>query len=61
MKNGARTSPARKLDEIRAHTARELETLSDELKRLDGKAGYTVDVGEALLTLARQVDQRMNA
>jgi nicotinate phosphoribosyltransferase len=59
MQNGRRSGPAPSLADIRAHAARELARLPEPLRRLDPRASYPVEVADALVQLAAQVDARL--
>ena len=61
MKNGRRVEPAPTLDEIRSRAERELKRLPDELRRLGEGGSYPVEVGEALVCYAADVDTRLAA
>jgi nicotinate phosphoribosyltransferase len=58
MQGGRRVKPSPPLSEIRDRTARNLEQLPPDLKRLDGHGDYPVRISEGLDELARQVDER---
>jgi hypothetical protein len=47
------------LAEIRAHTARELLRLPEPLRRLESTGSYPVQVADALVELAAEVDCRV--
>ena len=57
MQAGKRLSPQPTLSEIRAHAARELELLSEPLRKLEPGSTYPVEVGEALVGLAAEFDR----
>jgi nicotinate phosphoribosyltransferase len=59
MQNGRRTKPRPTLADIRAHAARELERLPERLRRLEPGASYPVQVADALMQLAADVDRRL--
>jgi len=59
MQGGKRLKPAPTLAEIRARAARELERLTEPLRRLEPAASYPVEVSDALRRLAGEVDGRM--
>ena len=59
MKNGRRLQPRSTLAEIRARAARGLEQLPEPLRRLEPGAHYPVQVTDALVQLAAEVDQRL--
>lgn len=61
MRNGQRLAPRSTLADIRAHAADNLDRLPAPLKRLDPGEEYSVDVGEALIKLADEVDKRLAA
>jgi nicotinate phosphoribosyltransferase len=56
---GRRLAPAQSLAEVRARAARELARLPAPLRGLDPKMTYRVDVADALVRLAAEVDQRL--
>lgn len=57
MADGRRLAPSPRLDELRAHHARELGALPDELRALDAPAcAYSCGISAGLRDLARQVD-----
>jgi nicotinate phosphoribosyltransferase len=58
MQGGRRVKPSPPLSEIRDCTARNLEQLPADLKRLDVHGDYPVHISEGLHELARQVDAR---
>jgi hypothetical protein len=59
MQNGRRLQPAETLDAIRARVKRELERLPESLRKLETGTPYPVAVAEELVTLAAEVDRRM--
>jgi hypothetical protein len=59
MQGGRRVQPAPSLDEIMAHTRRELDSLPEPLRRLEPGATYAADVAEDLVKLAADVDARL--
>jgi nicotinate phosphoribosyltransferase len=59
MQNGRRLQPAESLDAIRARVKRELERLPEPLAKLETGTSYPVEVAEELVTLAAEVDRRM--
>jgi nicotinate phosphoribosyltransferase len=59
MQGGKRLKPAPTLAEARARAARELERLSEPLRRLEPAASYPVEVSDTLRRLAVEVDGRM--
>ena len=59
MRAGQRIQPQPTLAEIRAHAARELECLPEGLRRLERDASYPVEVADALVELAAEVDSRV--
>jgi nicotinate phosphoribosyltransferase len=59
MKGGRRLRPPESLTEIRARTARNLESLPDPLRCLEAGVAYPVKVAEALARLAAEVDRRL--
>ncbi|MGA8652414.1 MAG: nicotinate phosphoribosyltransferase [Xanthobacteraceae bacterium] len=61
MTGGRRVAPAPSLDDIRRHSKRELERLSEPLRRLQPDAVYPVDVAGVLRELAGEVDRRILA
>jgi nicotinate phosphoribosyltransferase len=58
MRNGRRLAPSPSLDEIRSRAKRALERLPENLRRLEPSARYPVAVGEELIKLADEVDNR---
>jgi len=60
MRDGERMAPAPPLDEIRAHAARELDTLPEPLRELEPNATYQVNVGAALKKLTAEFDAHLN-
>ena len=61
MQNGRRVGPAQSLDDIRRHTARELQRLPKPLQRLEEGVPYGVEVADALRQLADEVDRHILA
>jgi nicotinate phosphoribosyltransferase len=59
MKDGRRVGPAPTLVEIRALAARDLERLPEPLRDLVPGATCPVEVADALVRLAAEVDNRM--
>jgi nicotinate phosphoribosyltransferase len=59
MRAGQRVQPPLTLIEIRAHAARELESLPEPLRRLEPGASYPLEVADALVRLAAEVDWRV--
>jgi nicotinate phosphoribosyltransferase len=59
MKDGRRIGPLPRLEDIRAHTARELARLPDDLRQLTSSGTYRVEVADALRKLAAEVDSRL--
>lgn len=59
MRNGRRVAPPPSLDDIRARAARELKSLPPSLRQLEPGTPYPVDVADALVKLAEQVDRRL--
>jgi nicotinate phosphoribosyltransferase len=59
MQGGRRLSPSPSLADIRTRAARELERLSEPLRRMERDAQYPVEIADALVQLAAQVDDRM--
>jgi nicotinate phosphoribosyltransferase len=59
MCRGQRLAPSPTLAESRARVARELERLPSGLRRLSSSEAYPVVIGDALLQLAVDVDQRL--
>jgi nicotinate phosphoribosyltransferase len=58
MKDGRRIGPMPSLAEIRARAAHELERLPQPLHELEPAATYPVEVADALVRLAAEVDAR---
>ena len=61
MRNGKRLATAPSLEDIRAHSKRELERLPEPLRQLDPHASYPVEVAMGLRELAEEVDRRLLA
>ena len=59
MKEGRRVRPKPTLAEIRARAAHELERLPQDLRELGPGATYPVEVADALVRLAAEVDDRI--
>ena len=59
MQGGRRTGPQPTLDESRARAARDLQRLPEPLRRLQPNATYRVEVADALVRLAAEVDTRL--
>jgi nicotinate phosphoribosyltransferase len=59
MKTGQRLRPRPTLAEIRTHTARELASLPEPLRRLETGVSHPVRVADALVGLAAEVDLRL--
>ncbi|MGE0035741.1 MAG: nicotinate phosphoribosyltransferase [Xanthobacteraceae bacterium] len=59
MQNGRRLVPSPPLAECQARAARELARLPEPLRQLGAQAPYTVEVADALVRLARDVDLRL--
>ena len=59
MRDGHRLAPRPTLADIRAHAADNLDRLPAPLKRLEAAGDYPVDVSEALIALADEVDSRL--
>jgi nicotinate phosphoribosyltransferase len=59
MKGGRRLAPQPTLAEIRARAARDLERLPEPLRRLEPGASCPVEVADALVRLADEVDRRL--
>jgi nicotinate phosphoribosyltransferase len=59
MQNGRRMKSRPTLADVRAHAARELKRLPEPLQRLEPGASYPVEVAEALVRLAKGVDDRL--
>jgi len=59
MKDGRRIGPKPTLTEIRARAAGELERLPQPLRELQPAATYPVEVADALVQLATEVDNRI--
>jgi nicotinate phosphoribosyltransferase len=60
MRQGRRVAPSPTLAEIRARAARDLERLPEPLRRLEPGAPYPVQVADALVRLAGEVDSRLS-
>ena len=61
MRDGRRIAPSPGLSDVRARAARELKRLPEPLRRLEPGPAYPVDVADALLGLAAEVDRRLAA
>jgi nicotinate phosphoribosyltransferase len=61
MQNGRRFAASPTLTEVRARTARDLDRLPDALRRLEPGSQYPVQVADALVRLASEVDHRLAA
>ena len=61
MKNGRRVGSAPTLGEIRSRAKRDLDRLPDELRKLEEGGSYPVEIGEALMRYAAEVDARIAA
>jgi nicotinate phosphoribosyltransferase len=59
MKDGRRLEPSPSLDAIREHVTRELARLPEPLRRLEDGTAYPVEVSAELVSLAAEVDRRM--
>ena len=59
MQGGRRIGSPPTLAEIRAHAARDLERLPEPLRRLQPQGSYPVQVADALVRLANEVDSRL--
>jgi nicotinate phosphoribosyltransferase len=59
MRDGRRVEPRPTLDEMRARAARNLEKLPGPLRQLEPGATYPVEVADALVRLAAEVDNRL--
>jgi len=59
MQGGSRIAPSPTLTESRARAARDLAQLPEELRRLEPGTPYSVQVADALVRLASEVDSRL--
>jgi nicotinate phosphoribosyltransferase len=59
MRDGRRVAPSPTLAESRARAARDLERLPERLRRLEPGAPYPVQVADALVQLANELDSRL--
>jgi nicotinate phosphoribosyltransferase len=59
MKDGRRVGPAPTLGDIRARAAHDLERLPEPLRDLEPGAQYPVEIADALVRLAAEVDDRL--
>jgi nicotinate phosphoribosyltransferase len=59
MKGGRRIGPSPSLPEIRARAAREFDCLLVALRFLQTESPYPVEIADALVRLAGQVDSRL--
>jgi len=61
MQNGRRLAASPTLAEVRARAARDLDRLPNALRRLEPGSQYPVQVADALVRLASEVDRRLAA
>src|SRR3974377_180626 len=61
MQNGRRLAASPTLVEVRARAARDLDRLPNALRRLEPGSQYPVQVADALVRLASEVDRRLAA
>ena len=61
MQNGRRIAASPTLAEVRARAARDLDRLPNALRRLEPGSHYPVEVADALVQLACEVDRRLAA
>jgi nicotinate phosphoribosyltransferase len=61
MRAGRRLFAKPTLAEIRAHASRQLARLPDPLRQLEAVSTYPVEIADALVRTASQVDQRLAA
>lgn len=61
MRGGKRLGPSTSMAAIRAHAAQELQRLPVPLQRLEPGVAYPIEVAEALVRLANQVDVSLAA
>jgi nicotinate phosphoribosyltransferase len=59
MRGGRRIAPSPALCEIRERAARDIGRLPEPLRRLESDAAYQVQIAQALVTLAAEVDRRL--
>ena len=59
MKDGRRVGPTPTLAEIRARAAQDLERLPEPLRNLEPGATSPVEIADALVRLAADVDSRL--
>lgn len=59
MRGGRRLGQPPSLTDVRARTARELERLPEPLRRLEPDFSYPVEVADALVRVAAEVDRRL--
>jgi nicotinate phosphoribosyltransferase len=59
MRGGRRIDPQPALDDTRAYASRELSRLPESLRRLEPAGAYPVQVADALVRLAAEVDRRL--
>jgi nicotinate phosphoribosyltransferase len=59
MRDGRRIAPSPTLAEIRTRAAADLARLPEPLRRLDPQGSYPVQVADALVRLASEVDSRV--
>jgi nicotinate phosphoribosyltransferase len=59
MRDGRRVGPSPSLTDIRSHASRDTARLPEALRRLEATESYPVQVAEALVRLAAEVDRRL--
>jgi nicotinate phosphoribosyltransferase len=59
MRRGRRLAPRPTLDHMRSRAAHDLKNLPEPLRRLEPDATYSVEVADALVRLAAEVDRRL--
>jgi nicotinate phosphoribosyltransferase len=59
MRGGRRVAPPPTLAETRARAARDLARLPEPLRQLNPEGSYPVQVADALVQLASEVDSRL--
>ena len=59
MRDGRRLQVSPSLHDIRARAKRDLERLPEPLRRLEADADYPVEIGDDVIALADEVDQRL--
>jgi nicotinate phosphoribosyltransferase len=61
MRDGRRLQASPSLHDIRARAKRDLDRLPEPLRRLEADADYPVEIGDDVIALADEVDQRLRS